>query len=65
MRLSSAVTINSNLVLGALLLAPVYLAGKRFGTFYNERFRERLVRSKIVKGLKASWVLDWYFKGAL
>ncbi len=53
------------LVLGALLLAPVYLAGKRFGTFYNERFRERLVRSKIVKGLKASWVLDWYFKGAL
>ena len=51
------------LVLGALLLTPVYFAGKRFGVFYNKQFRERMMNSKISKGLKASWLLEWYFKG--
>lgn len=53
------------LVLGAALFAPVYLAGKRFGVFYNEKFRERIMGSKIVKGLKASWMFDWYFKAGV
>jgi len=53
------------LVLGAALLAPVYFAGKRFGVFYNERFRDRLMNSKIVKGLKASWLFDWLFKAGV
>lgn len=53
------------LVLGGLLLAPVYFSGKRFGVFYNEKFRERVMNSKIVKGLKASWLFDWYFKGGV
>lgn len=50
------------LVFGAALFWPVYLAGKRFGVHYNERFRERIVNSKLIKGMKASWLLDWYFK---
>jgi uncharacterized protein (TIGR03546 family) len=53
------------LVLGAALLAPVYLAGKRFGVFYNERFRDKVMNSRLVKGLKASWLFDWYFKAAV
>jgi len=53
------------LALGAVLVAPVYLAGKRFGVFYNAKFRDRMMNSKIVKGLKASWLFDWYFKGAV
>ena len=53
------------LVLGALLSAPVYLAGRRFGVFYNEKFRDRVMNSRFVKGLKASWLLDWYFKGGV
>ncbi|MCX5786599.1 MAG: TIGR03546 family protein [Elusimicrobia bacterium] len=51
------------LVLGAILLVPVYFAGKRFGVFYNEKFRERVMNSKTGKWLKASWLLEWYFKG--
>ncbi len=50
------------LALGAVLLAPVYLGGKRFGVFYNEKFRERVMGSKLAKALKASWLFDWYFK---
>ena len=53
------------LVLGTALAAPVYFAGKRFGVFYNEKFRDRVMNSKIVKGLKASWLFDWYFKGGV
>ncbi len=51
------------LVLGALLSAPVYLAGRRFGVFYNDKFRDRLMNSKFIKSLRASVLLDWYFKG--
>ena len=50
------------LVLGGLLLAPVYMAGKKFGVYYNEKFRDRVMNSKLVKGLKASFLFDWYFK---
>lgn len=53
------------LVFGAVLAAPVYFAGRRFGVFYNEKFRDRVMNSKLVKGLKASWLLDWYFKEAV
>lgn len=50
------------LVFGLALLAPVYIAGKRFGVFYNEKFRDRIMNSKLVKSLKASFLLDWYFR---
>jgi uncharacterized protein (TIGR03546 family) len=53
------------LVIGAGLLAPVYFAGKRFGVFYNEKFRARVMTSRLAKGIKASWLFDWYFKGAV
>ena len=48
--------------LWAALAAPVYFAGRRFGVFYNEKFRDRVMNSKLVKGMKASWVFDWYFR---
>lgn len=50
------------LLLGAALLYPVYLAGRRFGAYYNGKLRERVMNSKFVKGLKASFLFDWYFK---
>ena len=50
------------LVLGGLLLAPVYIAGKRFGVYYNDKFRDRVMGSKFVKSLKVSVLFDWYFK---
>jgi len=50
------------LVVGLVLIFPVYLAGKSFGTYYNDKLREKVVNSKFVKGLKASWLFDWYFK---
>lgn len=53
------------LALGAVLAAPVYFAGRSFGVFYNEKLRERVTGSKLVKGLKASWLFDWYFKEAV
>lgn len=53
------------LALGAVFCAPVYFAGRRFGVFYNEKFRARVTNSRFVKSLKASWLLDWYFKGAV
>jgi uncharacterized protein (TIGR03546 family) len=53
------------LLAGAILLFPVYLAGRRFGTWYNEKFKDRVMNSRFVKGLKATWLFDWYFKGAV
>jgi len=53
------------LVLGAVLLAPVYFAGKRFGVLYNEKFREKVMSSRLAKALKASWMFDWYFKAGV
>ncbi|MFA6435428.1 MAG: TIGR03546 family protein [Elusimicrobiales bacterium] len=51
------------LVVGLVLLFPVYSAGRSFGVFYNGKLKERVMNSKAVKGLKASWLFDWYFKG--
>jgi uncharacterized protein (TIGR03546 family) len=50
------------LVIGLVLITPVYFAGKRFGVYYNDKFRDKVMNSKFVKGLKASWLFDWYFK---
>ncbi len=50
------------LLAGAILFVPVYFAGRRFGVFYNEKLRDRVMNSKLVKGLKASFLFDWYFK---
>lgn len=50
------------LVCGTALFFPVYLAGRRFGVFYNDKFRARVMNSRFVKGLKASFLFDWYFK---
>jgi len=56
--------LTGGLVVGLLLMFPVQFAGRRFGVYYNDKFRDRLVNSKFVKGLKASWLLDWYFRGS-
>jgi uncharacterized protein (TIGR03546 family) len=50
------------LVAGLILLFPVYLGGKRFGFYYDGQLKEKVTNSKFIKGLKASWLLDWYFK---
>ncbi len=50
------------LVLGLVFFFPVYLAGKKFGVYYNASFKEKIMGSKIVKAMKASWLFDWYFK---
>jgi len=50
------------LILGLALFFPCYLAGKKFGVYYNAKFKERFTNSKIVKSMKKSWLLDWYFK---
>ncbi len=51
------------LIAGAALFFPVFLAGRRFGVFYNDKFRDRVMNSRLVKSLKASFLFDWYFKG--
>lgn len=50
------------LVLGVLLFYPVYLLGRKFGIFYNERFRDKIKNSKIIKALKLSWLFEWSVK---
>ena len=50
------------LVFGLAFFIPVYLAGKKFGVYYNETFKEKIMSSKLVKAMKASWLFDWYFK---
>jgi uncharacterized protein (TIGR03546 family) len=50
------------LIVGLVLTIPVYFAGRRFGVYYNDKLKVRLLNSKIVKALKASWLFDWYFK---
>jgi len=53
------------LLLGAALFVPVYFAGRRFGVFYNDKFRDKLMNSGLVKSVKASVLFDWYFKGGV
>ena len=50
------------IVAGLVLLVPVYLAGRKFGAYYNGKLKEKITGSKFVKSLKASWLFDWYFK---
>jgi uncharacterized protein (TIGR03546 family) len=54
--------LTGGLVVGSVLLFPVYLAGRRFGAFYNSKLKDKVMNSTFVKGLKASWLFDWYFK---
>lgn len=53
------------LLAGAALFFPVYLAGRRFGVYYNAGLRDKVMNSRVVKGLKASFLFDWYFKGGV
>lgn len=53
------------LIFGLAMFAPVYFAARRGAVVYNARFKARVMDSKIVKGLKRSWLFDWYFKGAI
>ena len=50
------------LVFGLLLFAPVYFAARKGAAVYNERLKDKVMNSKLVKGLKCSWLFDWYFK---
>ena len=54
--------LTGGLVVGLILMAPVYVIGKKFGVYYNGALKEKVMNSKFIKGLKASWLLDWYFK---
>ncbi|HNW45568.1 MAG TPA: hypothetical protein PKI19_13785, partial [Elusimicrobiales bacterium] len=53
------------LIFGAVLFAPVYLAARKGAAIYNERYKTKIMNSRLVKGLKGSWLFDWYFKGAI
>jgi len=50
------------LVVGVVLMAPVYLAGRKFGVYYNAQLKEKLTNSRLAKALKTTWLLNWYFK---
>ncbi|HAH31711.1 MAG TPA: hypothetical protein DCL44_05290 [Elusimicrobia bacterium] len=50
------------LVVGLVMFVPVYVAAKKGAAVYNERFKSAVMNSKLVKSLKGSWLLDWYFK---
>ena len=50
------------LLFGLLMFAPVYFAARRGARVYNERYKEKVMNSKLVKGLKGSFLFDWYFK---
>jgi uncharacterized protein (TIGR03546 family) len=51
------------LIFGLVMFVPVYLAAKKGAAVYNVRFKEKVMSSKFVKGLRRSWLVDWYFKG--
>ena len=55
-------TLLGGLIAGAILFAPVYILGKKFGIAYNKNFKEKIVNSKIAKTFKQSWLLEWYFR---
>ena len=50
------------LVFGLVIFVPVYILAKKGAVVYNERFKIKVMNSKLVKGLKGSWLMDWYFK---
>lgn len=50
------------LVLGLAMFAPVYFAARSGARVYNDRYKDKVMNSKLVKGLKGSWLFDWYFK---
>ena len=50
------------LIFGLALFAPVYITAKKGAVAYNARFKDKVMNSKIMKGLKGLWLLDWYFK---
>ena len=52
------------LVFGLAMFLPVYFAARKGAAVYNERFKAKVMNSKLVKGLKGSWLFDWYFKEA-
>lgn len=45
-----------SIIIGAVTFYPLYKLGKRLGTIYNEKYREKIISSKIVKTLKISWI---------
>ncbi|MFH1619125.1 MAG: TIGR03546 family protein [bacterium] len=51
-----------NLVLGLALFFPLYLAGKKIALIFESRWKEKAVNSEIIKSLKHSWLLEWYFR---
>jgi uncharacterized protein (TIGR03546 family) len=49
-----------SLVLGLLLAIPMYFAAKYFVVHYRTRYRDRILKWKIVQIFKASAVWRWY-----
>jgi len=52
------------LIFGLVMFVPVYLCARKGAVTYNKHFKEKVAASKLVKGLKGSWLMDWYFKGS-
>jgi len=52
------------LIIGLVLFAPVYIAAKKAAVIYNDRFKARVMGSKLVMAMKGSWLMDWYFNAS-
>jgi uncharacterized protein (TIGR03546 family) len=50
------------LIFGLVMFVPIYIYAKKGAVVYNERFKVKVMNSKLAKGLKGSWLMDWYFK---
>ena len=50
------------LVFGLLMFVPVYFLASKAAAVYNERLKVKVMNSRLLKGLKSSWMFDWYFK---
>jgi len=49
-----------NLLLGLVLAIPVFFAFKRFVLVYRERYREKVLKWKVIQWFKASAMVDLY-----
>jgi len=58
---------NNTVVMGGIILSiilflPFYFLSLKLVSYYNVKFKNRVVNSRIVKALKMSFLFEWYFK---
>ncbi|MDD4003785.1 MAG: TIGR03546 family protein [Elusimicrobiaceae bacterium] len=51
-----------NLVLGIMVFVPAYLSARRAAVYYHEKLAEKVRQSRLVRYLRRSWAVDWYFR---